>query len=253
MSGPELVILAHNGVELVKLLPLNPPSRLPYACHARLAPSVLVRGKVQEPASCPFISRYARPLPHTRTTSTFSSSAPRSPGSQHLNIIKAPATNRARVHQHNHHEIEATMFSLRNAGSRAVAKQPMRLMSSQCTFPHLNASEYHLTAFKKISADDVSCSTARVPSSLIRQQAHPAVRNGLLMNNARSNIGSQLTRNAIQKRGVVAETMTAAIVTAAKAQGAGLATIGLAGAGIGIGTVFGSLITGVARNPSLRG
>ena len=73
------------------------------------------------------------------------------------------------------------------------------------------------------------------------------------MNNARSNIGSQLTRNAIQKRGVVAETMTAAIVTAAKAQGAGLATIGLAGAGIGIGTVFGSLITGVARNPSLRG
>jgi len=35
--------------------------------------------------------------------------------------------------------------------------------------------------------------------------------------------------------------------------GTGAATIGLAGAGVGIGSVFGSLITGVARNPSLRG
>jgi F-type H+-transporting ATPase subunit c len=32
---------------------------------------------------------------------------------------------------------------------------------------------------------------------------------------------------------------------------AGLATISLAGAGVGIGTVFGSLINAVARNPSL--
>lgn len=35
--------------------------------------------------------------------------------------------------------------------------------------------------------------------------------------------------------------------------GTGLATTGLIGAGIGIGTVFGALILGVARNPSLRG
>nr|QMX77516.1 ATP synthase F0 subunit c [Meira sp. (in: basidiomycete fungi)] len=33
----------------------------------------------------------------------------------------------------------------------------------------------------------------------------------------------------------------------------GLATIGLAGAGPGIGIVFGALIQGVSRNPSLRG
>ena len=39
---------------------------------------------------------------------------------------------------------------------------------------------------------------------------------------------------------------------AAKLIGAGLATIGVAGSGIGIGTVFGSLITGYARNPSLK-
>jgi F-type H+-transporting ATPase subunit c len=38
---------------------------------------------------------------------------------------------------------------------------------------------------------------------------------------------------------------------AAKFIGAGLATISLAGAGIGIGVVFGALINSIARNPSL--
>jgi len=42
------------------------------------------------------------------------------------------------------------------------------------------------------------------------------------------------------------------ILQAAKIIGSGLATIGLAGAGVGIGLVFGSLIEGTARNPSLR-
>lgn len=44
-----------------------------------------------------------------------------------------------------------------------------------------------------------------------------------------------------------------AMVIAGGNIGTGLATIGLAGAGVGIGTVFGGLITGVARNPSMRG
>jgi len=39
----------------------------------------------------------------------------------------------------------------------------------------------------------------------------------------------------------------------AKVLGAGLATVGLAGAGVGIGTVFGALLVAVARNVSLRG
>jgi F-type H+-transporting ATPase subunit c len=39
---------------------------------------------------------------------------------------------------------------------------------------------------------------------------------------------------------------------AAKFIGAGLTTIGLAGAGIGIGTVFGALVIGISRNPSLK-
>jgi|TARA_B110000967_G_C18901403_1_gene575562 F-type H+-transporting ATPase subunit c len=42
------------------------------------------------------------------------------------------------------------------------------------------------------------------------------------------------------------------LLQAAKFLGAGLATIGLAGAGVGIGTVFGALVVGVSRNPSLR-
>ena len=40
------------------------------------------------------------------------------------------------------------------------------------------------------------------------------------------------------------------MLQSAKLIGAGLATIGLAGAGVGIGTVFGCLILGTSRNPS---
>jgi F-type H+-transporting ATPase subunit c len=46
---------------------------------------------------------------------------------------------------------------------------------------------------------------------------------------------------------------TEAYVEGAKLVGAGLATIGLVGAGMGVGVVFGSLISSVARNPSLKG
>jgi len=42
------------------------------------------------------------------------------------------------------------------------------------------------------------------------------------------------------------------LLQSAKFIGAGLATIGLAGAGVGIGTVFGALVLGISRNPSLR-
>lgn len=43
------------------------------------------------------------------------------------------------------------------------------------------------------------------------------------------------------------------IMAAAKYVGAGLAAIGLTGAGIGIGSIFSSLISSTARNPALRG
>merc|ERR1711936_381252 len=42
------------------------------------------------------------------------------------------------------------------------------------------------------------------------------------------------------------------IDSAAKFIGAGAATVGVAGSGVGIGSVFGSLIIGYARNPSLK-
>ena len=40
---------------------------------------------------------------------------------------------------------------------------------------------------------------------------------------------------------------------AAKLVGAGLATIALAGAAIGVGLIFAALINGTSRNPSLKG
>ncbi len=45
----------------------------------------------------------------------------------------------------------------------------------------------------------------------------------------------------------------ATFLNAMKAVGAGLAVIGLIGAGIGIGNVFSSFIQAVGRNPSARG
>lgn len=42
------------------------------------------------------------------------------------------------------------------------------------------------------------------------------------------------------------------IVQAAKLIGAGVATVGVAGSGVGIGTVFGAFIVGLSRNPSLE-
>lgn len=43
------------------------------------------------------------------------------------------------------------------------------------------------------------------------------------------------------------------MIQVAKILGTGIATTGLIGAGVGIGTVFGALILGVARNPSMKG
>lgn len=42
------------------------------------------------------------------------------------------------------------------------------------------------------------------------------------------------------------------MIEAAKIIGAGLATIGVAGSGVGIGTVFAGLLQGTARNPAVK-
>ena len=43
------------------------------------------------------------------------------------------------------------------------------------------------------------------------------------------------------------------MLAAAKFIGAGIACSGLIGAGVGIGSIFSSLISSIARNPQLRG
>ncbi|ENN82000.1 ATP synthase lipid-binding protein, mitochondrial [Dendroctonus ponderosae] len=53
-------------------------------------------------------------------------------------------------------------------------------------------------------------------------------------------------------RGIQTSPVSRDIDSAAKFIGAGAATVGVAGSGAGIGTVFGSLIIGYARNPSLK-
>jgi F-type H+-transporting ATPase subunit c len=42
------------------------------------------------------------------------------------------------------------------------------------------------------------------------------------------------------------------VLESAKLIGAGLATIGVSGSGVGIGVVFGALILGTARNPAQK-
>merc|ERR1712093_615378 len=90
------------------------------------------------------------------------------------------------------------------------------------------------------------------PSTSMSRFQAPAKNSGLLMSRTMlRNTCQNLTRN--QTRGVADVAVGAAILGAGKLIGAGVAAAGLIGAGTGIGTVFGSLITGVARNPSMRG
>jgi len=46
------------------------------------------------------------------------------------------------------------------------------------------------------------------------------------------------------------EDLVNSFLSLGKSIGAGLATIGLAGAGVGVGVVFGSLVFGLSRNPA---
>ncbi|XP_077296905.1 ATP synthase, subunit C isoform X2 [Arctopsyche grandis] len=63
---------------------------------------------------------------------------------------------------------------------------------------------------------------------------------------------ASLTISPINTRTLQTSAINRDIDSAAKFIGAGAATVGVAGSGAGIGTVFGSLIIGYARNPSLK-
>ncbi|KAK2626441.1 hypothetical protein QTJ16_003616 [Diplocarpon rosae] len=91
---------------------------------------------------------------------------------------------------------------------------------------------------------------ASKPTTISRfQPARPSTSSLLMSRNTALNLARHQTRNVATESIAVG----AAILGAGKLIGAGVAAAGLIGAGTGIGTVFGSLITGVARNPSMRG
>ncbi|XP_002199191.2 ATP synthase F(0) complex subunit C3, mitochondrial isoform X2 [Taeniopygia guttata] len=79
--------------------------------------------------------------------------------------------------------------------------------------------------------------------------SRPEVKNG----EGKSTVnGAQNTVSQLALREFQTSAISRDIDTAAKFIGAGAATVGVAGSGAGIGTVFGSLIIGYARNPSLK-
>jgi len=63
---------------------------------------------------------------------------------------------------------------------------------------------------------------------------------------------SQTSQALVPFRSLQTTSIQRDIDSAAKFIGAGAATVGVAGSGAGIGSVFGSLIIGYARNPSLK-
>ncbi|XP_029000588.1 ATP synthase F(0) complex subunit C3, mitochondrial-like [Betta splendens] len=84
-------------------------------------------------------------------------------------------------------------------------------------------------------------------SAAVVSDARKAETSSFLAPQSISSSQQQLAVRSIHTSGVSRD-----IDTAAKFIGAGAATVGVAGSGAGIGTVFGSLIIGYARNPSLK-
>ncbi|KAI5619274.1 ATP synthase F(0) complex subunit C1, mitochondrial, partial [Silurus asotus] len=89
----------------------------------------------------------------------------------------------------------------------------------------------------RVLARPVCVSVFNTPEARTKQEALVPVNQASFVNVSRSFQTSAISRD---------------IDTAAKFIGAGAATVGVAGSGAGIGTVFGSLIIGYARNPSLK-
>merc|ERR1711962_1139143 len=77
-------------------------------------------------------------------------------------------------------------------------------------------------------------------------------RNALAWRPASSAMWVQPATSSQQSRSLQTTVARKDIDSAAKSIGAGAATVGVAGSGAGIGSVFGSLIIGYARNPSLK-
>ncbi|XP_067881104.1 ATP synthase F(0) complex subunit C2, mitochondrial-like isoform X2 [Heterodontus francisci] len=101
---------------------------------------------------------------------------------------------------------------------------------------------------------------ASSPAALVRSSSRLLYRPVSLTSLSRPELGSLQNAPAgsatcplpVMRREFQTSSLSRDIDTAAKFIGAGAATVGVAGSGAGIGTVFGSLIIGYARNPSLK-
>ncbi|KAF2096391.1 hypothetical protein NA57DRAFT_42653 [Rhizodiscina lignyota] len=98
---------------------------------------------------------------------------------------------------------------------------------------------------RPVLRQNFNLNAARNFSGLPRQNAFQAVK--------RQSIAKQVAPVSRQSVRPYSSELAQAIAEAGQNIGMGNAAIGLAGAGAGIGIVFGALILGVARNPSLRG
>ncbi|XP_058058397.1 ATP synthase lipid-binding protein, mitochondrial-like [Anopheles bellator] len=87
-----------------------------------------------------------------------------------------------------------------------------------------------------------------VTGRLIRNVSRPATNAMMMLAPSKPPLGTEVP----WARSFTQTSVNRDIDSAAKFIGAGAATVGVAGSGGGIGTVFGSLIIGYARNPSLK-
>ncbi|KAB0401108.1 hypothetical protein E2I00_009711 [Balaenoptera physalus] len=92
-----------------------------------------------------------------------------------------------------------------------------------------------------------------IPPGLIHSCTRGLIRPGSASFLRRPEIPSeQLSYSSVPLQVARREFQTSDTDTAAKFIGAGATTVGVVGSGAGIGTAFGSLIIGYAKNPSLK-
>ncbi|XP_055105195.1 ATP synthase F(0) complex subunit C2, mitochondrial isoform X3 [Symphalangus syndactylus] len=127
---------------------------------------------------------------------------------------------------------------------------PLRLLCSGSSSPATAPHPLKMFACSKF------VSTPSLSTSQLRSRPLSAVvlkRPEILTDESLSSLAvSRPLTSLVSSRSFQTSAISRDIDTAAKFIGAGAATVGVAGSGAGIGTVFGSLIIGYARNPSLK-
>ncbi|XP_036311221.1 ATP synthase F(0) complex subunit C2, mitochondrial isoform X1 [Pipistrellus kuhlii] len=124
---------------------------------------------------------------------------------------------------------------------------PLCLLCTGSSSPH-PLKMYACTKF--VSTPSLVRSTSQLSRSM---SAVVLKRPETLTDESRSSLAApRPLTSLVSSRSFQTSAISRDIDTAAKFIGAGAATVGVAGSGAGIGTVFGSLIIGYARNPSLK-